>query len=41
MDNMIEVSELFKSYEIDFQASLRVIKNFIKSIKDRKISSKK
>lgn len=40
MDNMIEVSELFKSYEMDFQTSSRIIKTFLKGIKDRKISSK-
>ena len=39
IDNIIEVSELFKSYELDFQTSSRTIKTFLKGIKDRKVSS--
>lgn len=39
MDNLIEVSDLFKSYELDFQTCSRSIKAFLKKVKERKIAS--
>jgi len=40
MDSLFEVSDLFKSYEFDFQNSTSLIKSFLKKAKERKISSK-
>ena len=39
MDNLIEVSDLFKSYELDFQTASQQIKSFLRKVKDRKIAS--
>ena len=39
MDSLFDVSDLYKSYEMDFQSSASQIKAFLKRVKDRKISS--